>query len=365
MGGFLFFRLVIFYRIATVLIVNFKEVVQFLEESGEPKFRIKQWKQAFFKEKCLKIDDLTTFPADLRGKLTEKFGSNLHPLVPLTILEDEQAQKYLFQLDDGERVESVYMKFHEGIKSLCISTQVGCPCACAFCATGGIGFKRNLTLDEILGQVLYITKTTEGIDRITIMGMGEALLNPNIFDALDCLTAPDMLGFSPHRISVSTVGCVSGIRELTKRCPQITLTFSLHFPEQALREQWMPSAKKYHLPEVFEALDEHVRTTHKKVYLAYIVIDGVNNRPEDLQHWVQLFKERGDLAYLYHVNLIPYHHIPSLKLQETPRSAAIQLQKQLEKFGIEATVRQSFGKSIKGACGQLAAGYKNKQGLMV
>ena len=340
--------------------MKFKEVIQFLEKRGEPKFRIKQWKQAFFKEKCLNIEDLTTFSADLREDLSEWFGSNLHALKPLTILEDEQAKKYLFQLEDGKRVESVYMKFHEGIRSLCISTQVGCPCACAFCATGGIGFKRNLTLDEILGQVLYVAKMTEGIDRITVMGMGEAFLNPNIFDALDCLIAPDMFGLSPHRISVSTVGCIPGIRELTKRCPQITLTFSLHFPEQSLREQWMPSAKKYHLPEIFEALDEHVKATNKKVYLAYIVIDGINNRSEDLQHLVQLFKNRGSLAYLYHVNLIPFHPISGLDLQETPRIAAIQLQKQLEKYGIEATVRQSFGKSIKGACGQLAAGYKNK-----
>ena len=341
--------------------LSFDKVSQFLKERHEPDFRVKQWQQAFFKGKCLKFEDLTMFSETLRADLIQNFGERLHPVEPLTIDRDEQASKYLLKMEDDARVECVYMKFREGIKSLCISTQVGCPCACAFCATGGIGFKRNLTLDEILGQVLYVNKTTEGVDRITVMGMGEALLNPNIFKALHCLTAPNMFGLSPHRISMSTVGNIEGIREMTRRFPQITLTFSFHFPEQSLREQWMPTAKKYALKDVFEALDEHVRTTKKKVYLAYLVIDGVNNRPQDIVHLRQWIQERGDLAYLYHVNLIPFHPIPGLAVPETPRALAIKLQKELEHYGIEATVRQSFGKSIKGACGQLAAGYGKKQ----
>jgi 23S rRNA m2A2503 methyltransferase len=338
--------------------VSFEKVSQFLKERHEPDFRVKQWQQAFFKGKCLKFEDLTIFSEKLRADLIENFGERLHPVECATVESDEQACKYLLKMDDGARVECVYMKFHEGIKSLCISTQVGCPCACAFCATGGIGFKRNLTLDEILGQALYVAKTTEGIDRITVMGMGEALLNPNIFDALRCLTAPNMFGLSPQRISMSTVGNIEGIHAMTQKFPQVTLTFSLHFPEQSLREQWMPTAKKYALKDIFEALDEHVRVTKKKVYLAYMVIDGINNRPQDIAHLRQWIQERGDLAYLYHINLIPFHPIPNLNLAETPRATAIQLQKELERYGIEATVRQSFGKSIQGACGQLAAGYK-------
>lgn len=339
---------------------TFDNVSQFLKDRHEPDFRIKQWQQAFFKGKCLKFGDLTVFPETLRTDLNKNFGEHLHPVECLTIEQDEQARKYLLKMEDDARVECVYMKFHEGIKSLCISTQVGCPCTCAFCATGNIGFKRNLTLEEILGQVLFVAKTTDGIDRITIMGMGEALLNPNIFEALHRLTAPNLFGLSPHRISMSTVGNIDGIRKMTQKFSQVTLTFSLHFPEQSLREQWMPTAKKYALKDIFEALDEHVRITKKKVYLAYMVIDGVNNRPQDIALLRQLIQERGDLAYLYHVNLIPFHPIPHLNLPETPRMLAIQLQKELERYGIEATVRQSFGKSIQGACGQLAAGYKKR-----
>ena len=173
------------------------------------------------------------------------------------------------------------------------------------------------------------------------------------------LTSSDV-GFSPHRISVSTVGIVPGIRKLTQLFPQVTLTFSLHFPEQNLREQWMPTAKKYTLDEIFEALDERITLTKRKVYLAYTVIDGVNNRRKDVDALAKLVKARGNLAYLYHINLIPYHAIPNLNIVETPRNVAVQMQKRLEQLGVESTVRQSFGKSIKGACGQLAAGYNNK-----
>ncbi len=341
--------------------MSFDAIVTFLEKKEEPKFRIQQFREAYFQGKCLKVEELTMFPLSLRSEIIETFGNELLPLTVLSKIEDEQSCKYLFKLNDGARIESVYMRFHEGIKSICISTQVGCACGCRFCATGGIGFKRNLTAEEIVAQVLYVAKTTEGIDRITIMGMGEALLNPNIFQALQCLSDPKGFGISPRRISVSTVGVIPGIYKLTELCPQTTLTFSLHFPEQSLREQWMPTAKKYLLNEIFQALDHYVTTTKHKVYLAYTIIDKINNRLEDLNHLSRLIKSRGDLAYLYHINLIPFHPIESLTYPGTPRSIAIAFQKELEKRGIEATVRQSFGKSIRGACGQLAAGYQQKE----
>lgn len=341
--------------------MRFKEISDFLEKNGQPSFRQKQWQQFYFKDKHLDFQDLTTFPLELRKQLEEQFGKRLLPLEPIEILEDEQAKKYLFQLEDGERIESVYMRFKEGVRSLCISTQVGCPCACKFCATGGIGFKRNLSLDEILGQVLYVAKTNEGLDRITVMGMGEALLNPNSMEALNVLSSPKGFGLSPHRISVSTVGIVDGIRRLNEHCPHVTLTFSLHFADQKLREQWMPMAKKHPLEAIFEALDERIRKTKRKIYLAYTLLEGINNRKEDLEHLEAIFQKRGDLRYLYHMNLIPFHAIPNLQVSETNRASAIHFQKQLEQRHIEATIRQSFGKSIQGACGQLAAGYKKYQ----
>ncbi|MDR0647438.1 MAG: radical SAM protein [Puniceicoccales bacterium] len=329
----------------------------FLKQQQEPVFRHRQLQQALFQDPHLSFHELTTLPLPLREKLISAFGDNLLPLRLLRVQKDAQASKYLFELQDGERIESVYMQFQEGLKSLCISTQVGCACQCAFCATGKIGIQRNLTIEEILGQALYISKTVTSIDRITIMGMGEALLNPYIFEVIHHLTAPDEFQLSPYKLSISTVGIVPGIRKLTQLYPQVTLTFSLHFPNQTLREQWMPMAQHYRLEDIFEALDERVKLTHRKIYLAYMVMDGINNRPQDLEALESIFEARGSLRHLYHVNLIPFHPISHLKVQETHKSVVLRFQKQLKQRRIVATVRQSFGKSIQAACGQLSAEY--------
>lgn len=338
-----------------------KSLKNFLEQASEAKFRYQQLRQAILHEPHLNVRDITVLPSALREKLVARFGESILPLQLIRKQEDPQAQKLLFQLKDGKKIESVYMQFQEGLRSLCISTQVGCPCQCAFCATGGIGFQRHLDVDEIISQILYVQKISAGIDRVTVMGMGEALLNPNIFDALKFIIDSQGLNFSPHRISVSTVGIIPGIKKITEELPQITLTFSLHFPEQKLREQWIPTAKHYHLDDIFKALDERAAKTNHKIYLAYMIIDAVNNRPQDLDALEQIFKARGQFRHLYHINLIPFHAIPGSDRAETLRPIALRFQKQLEQRNIAATVRQSFGKSIKAACGQLAAEYQPRK----
>lgn len=341
---------------------SFKDLETFFKENQEPQYRYKQTLQAIFQSPHLNFESLTNLPLGLRQKLKETFGESLLPIHLLEVKDDPQAHKYLFEFNDHERVESVYMEFQEGLRSLCVSTQVGCACKCAFCATGGIGFKRNLSAEEILAQILYVQKTTQGIDRITLMGMGEALLNPHIFEAIDYITNPKYFQLSPYRLSISSVGNIEGIRLLNEKFPQVTLTFSLHFPDQKLREQWMPTAKHYSLDKIFEVLDERAQKTNHKIYLAYMLIDGINNREKDLDALEKIFEKRGALRHLYHVNLIPFHAIPNLKLAETSKDTAIKFQKQLERRGIVATIRQSFGKSIHAACGQLAAQYQSKNG---
>ncbi|MDR2769006.1 MAG: radical SAM protein [Puniceicoccales bacterium] len=336
---------------------SFNALKDFLKQQNEPIFRYKQLQQALFREPHLTFHELTTLPLPLREKLISVFGDDLLPLRLLRVQKGMQASKYLFALQDGERIESVYMQFQEGLKSLCISTQVGCACRCAFCATGKIGIQRNLTVEEILGQVLYVSKTVTPIDRITIMGMGEALLNPHIFEVIHHFTATDEFQLSPYKLSISTVGIVPGIRKLTQLYPQVTLTFSLHFPSQTLREQWMPTAQHHRLEDIFEALDERAKLTNRKIYLAYMVMDGINNRLQDLEALKSIFEARGPLRHLYHVNLIPFHPIPHSKVQETHKSVVLRFQKQLKQHRIVATVRQSFGKSIQAACGQLSAAY--------
>jgi 23S rRNA (adenine-C8)-methyltransferase len=337
--------------------LSFSALKDFLKQQQEPIFRYKQLQQALFGEPYLTFHELTTLPLTLREKLISVFGDNLLPLRLLNIQKDTQASKYLFELQDGKRIESVYMQFQEGLKSLCISTQVGCACRCAFCATGKIGIQRNLTVEEILAQALYISKTVTPIDRITFMGMGEALFNPHIFEVIHHFTATDGFRLSPYKLSISTVGVIPGIRKLTQLYPQVTLTFSLHFPNQTLREQWMPIAQHYRLEDIFEALDERAKLTNRKIYLAYMVMEGINNRLQDLEALESIFKARGPLRHLYHVNLIPLHPISYLKVQETHKYVVLRFQKQLKQRRIVATIRQSFGKSIQAACGQLAAEY--------
>lgn len=371
-------------------------LLAFLEESGEPSFRYKQLCQAIFKEASLTYPSLTTLPMALREKIVTRFGRDILTLKKVDEQSDLQSTKYLFELRDGKRIESVYMQFQDGLRSLCLSTQVGCTCKCSFCATGGIGFKRNLTSDEIIDQVLYVLKTnrpsnekqsntptnpsgnanaerdtlppslhslTQGaaIDRITIMGMGEALLNPNLFEALTLLTSKHFMGISPYRISVSTVGIVPGILQLTQKFPSITLTFSLHFPFQKEREKWMPMASTYPLSSIFQALDAHAEKTNQKVYLAYLVLEGINDTSEHVEELKKIFKNRKQLRPLYHLNLISFHPIAGQSISPTSKQAALNFQKKLSFFGIPATIRQSFGKSLNAACGQLVAGYQPKK----
>lgn len=337
-----------------------EKLTKIFNELGEPAYRLSQAIDAIFSKNILLYSEITTLPKALIGKIIDEFGDNVLSLKEVFRSSDDQATKILLELSDGERIECVYMTFKDGIRSLCISTQVGCQCKCSFCATGGIGFKRNLTADEVVDQILYALKAVGPVDRITVMGMGEALLNPNLFDALQFITDEKFLNISQYKISVSTVGIIDGIDELSERFPNITLTYSLHFPLQSMREEWMPMAKKYKIDDVFAALDRHATKTNSKLYIAYMLIVGVNDTAECVEALRKIFIKRGDLRHLYHVNVIPFHPISSLKIDETPRANALAFQKKLQHNSIQATVRQSFGKSIDAACGQLSANYCTK-----
>ncbi len=333
-----------------------ERVKEVLKEKNEPTYRFKQFCQALFHSPALTYENIKGWPLSLRNSF------NNQELLTLRLgekIESTQTKKFLFELEDGSRIESVHMAFQEGLSSLCISTQVGCPSNCRFCATGQIGFKRQLTADEIIDQVLFVLKTGLKVDRITVMGMGEAFLNPNIWSAFDLLTGKDYLSLSPQRLSVSTVGIIPGIEKLTELYPQATLTFSLHFPFQEERDHWIPLGKAYKLNDIFQALDNHIEKTRKKTYLAYILFEGINdsdNHVKSLKTWLA----KRPMAHLFHINLIPYHETSGIHIKETSRKAIYAFQHQLEKVGLSATIRQSFGNEINAACGQLAARYKSK-----
>jgi len=255
----------------------------------------------------------------------------------------------------GERIEAVRLHYERGWKSYCISTQCGCGFGCKFCATGTLGLKRNLTADEITDQLLYFHLQGHSLDSVSFMGMGEALANPHIFEALNLLTDPNLFGLGHRRITISTIGLLPGIDKLTREYPQVNLTFSLHSPFDDQRSELMPINDRYPVSDVLQALDRHIRQTGRKVYIAYLLLRGVNDSTGHAEAVAELLRGRGPGERLFHVNLIPYN-----STEVTPESYRTSDAGQIERFvrtlkskGVMTTVRTQFGSDINAACGQL------------
>jgi len=351
---------------------RFEQIKLLLKERNEPEYRFKQIMEAIFKQRVDDFEKITTIPKSLRMVLKEKFGEILS-LKPIKEQKDEKVLKVLFELKDKERIESVLMDYEgekKGWQSVCISTQVGCSLNCVFCATGKMGFRRNLTVDEIIDQVLYFHLIhLEGVDiatpsrceskrwkihSVSFMGMGEPLLNPATFAAIKILTDKEFFGFGQRVINVSTVGVVPELRKLIKDFPQINIAFSLHTPFDEQRSELMPINKKYPIETVLNVLDEHISKNKRKVFLPYIMMKGVNDTSAHLAGLTKLIRERKKTAYLYHVNLIRYNEISGgCNFQPSDRETVEWFKNELTKRRINATLRQSFGERIKGACGQL------------
>lgn len=245
--------------------------------------------------------------------------------------------------------------------SLCVSSQSGCALACRFCATGAVGFKKNLSAEEIVDQILYFKQNNLPIDSIVFMGMGEPFANPNLFEALKIITDPELMGISPQRLSVSTVGIVPGIKRLTEEFPQINLAFSLHSPFEEERLTLMPITKAYPIQVVMKSLAEYVSKTNNKVFIAYILLGGINDSLAHAKALAELIHAQGEKAYLYHVNLITFHPGNTLTEYKNPSSETVsKFMKYLTDYSISNTLRQNFGLDIDGACGQLYGTYEKK-----
>ena len=230
-----------------------------------------------------------------------------------------------------------------------------------FCATGTLGFRKNLSPDEICDQLLYFIQKGEKIDTIVFMGMGEPFANPQLFDALAMLTDPDYFGLGQRKISVSTVGLIPGIQRLAKEFPQINLAYSLHSAFHEQRMELMPVAKVYPAEAVFIELKDYIEQTNRKVFIAYLLIKGVNDSPEHAKALAALIKKQGPKSYLYHINLIKFHESDVVKGMKKPDETAVErFSTVLMHRGIAYTLRQSFGEEIDAACGQLFAKNRKK-----
>lgn len=332
-----------------------------LIETGHPAFRFKQLIAAWQNSTAETFDQVHQLPPVLRAELSEKFGASLHPLNPIEVQRDDHLEKVLFASESGARIETVVSHYRSGWDSMCVSSQAGCGLGCTFCATGAVGLIRNLTADEIAAQVMHPQWTRRGLPRpasVAFMGMGEALANPHLFDALTLLTSPDYAGYSPRRITVSTVGFAPNLARLIQEHPQLTLTLSVHSPFPDQRTQIIPMEERFPLAENLDILDRHAATSRRKIYLAYLLIAGVNDSADHLDALARLVHERSR-PDLFHVSVIRYNEaLGADPGYRAPSSTQVhEFAAGLEAQGVHATQRRQLGTSIDAACGQLHARY--------
>ncbi len=333
-----------------------------LEQWGEPKFRADQICQWIYGRKVFDYNEMSNLSKNLRSKLSESVLMTLPVLIKT--LSSGSTIKYLWQLSDGERIESVLLN-HGGHRTACISTQVGCPLGCAFCATGGMGFHRNLTAGEILGQFLSMEKLASGgesalnsqrgestlnLNNIVFMGMGEPFLNEeNLFKSIRALNNPKMRNLGARHITISTSGIVPGIEDLADFEVPLRLSVSLHAPNDTLRSKLMPVNKKYPLQRLVDALRFYRKRTGERITIEYILISGVNDDPRHAYELAALLS--GLEPY---INLIPYNPVSGSKFKRSSDSAIKAFCAALTELHIEFEVRRERGADIAAACGQLA-----------
>lgn len=334
---------------------KYEKICKILSALKQPNYRYSQITEAIFKNKIGNFEAMNNLPKPLRNELIQELGNNVLSITPKMEQKSNQVSKILFAIPGDEYIESVRLSYKTGWESYCISSQCGCGFGCTFCATGTLGLKRNLTTDEITDQLLYFTLNKYPLDSVSFMGMGEALANPYVFDALHVLTDPKLFGLGHRRITVSTIGLIPGIKKLTKEFPQINLTFSLHSPFHDQRSELMPINNHFPLEEVMSVLDEHIQQTKRKVYIAYILLRGINDSTEHAEAVADLLRGRGSWEHLYHVNLIPYNSTDatSQSFVESDQNSINMFLNILKSKGIHVTVRTQFGSDINAACGQL------------
>ncbi len=316
-----------------------------LAERGEPRFRARQvWE--WVARGAESYEEMTNLPAALRAELAAAV-----PLSALALEREARArdgtEKALFRTADDRPLEAVLMRYRDGRRSVCLSSQSGCPLTCTFCATGAMRFGRNLTASEILEQALYFRRR-EAIDHVVFMGMGEPMLNLDAVLAA-CERLPD-LGVSARRIAVSTVGWIPGIERLAGEGPPVRLALSLHAPEDALRSELMPVNERYPLGDVLAACRRWSQARRAPVFVEYLMLDGVNDRYEQAVALARLLGSDG----AFKVNLIPYNPTEA-GFAGSSRAAIDAFRSALGERGVMATVRLARGREIDAACGQLAA----------
>lgn len=322
------------------------EIIQFAKEQGQPAFRGKQLFQ-WLHRGVTSADEMTDLPKAFREELKQE------ALITVPIMERKQISKqdgtikYLWKLSDGNCIETVLMKYHHG-NSVCISSQVGCLMGCTFCASALGGKVRDLTPAEMLDQVLFTEKESgEPISNIVIMGIGEPLDNyENVMRFLHLINHPEGMAIGMRHISLSTCGLVPGIERLQEEKLQLTLSISLHAPDNETRSKLMPVNKVYPVERLMSACRRYYEKTSRRISYEYAMMDGINDSLHQADLLAKLVK--GMPA---HINLIPLNHVEESRFK--PSRNVSEFQKRLEKHGVAVTVRRRLGNDIDASCGQL------------
>lgn len=327
---------------------NLDELQEELINMGEKKFRAEQIFKWIYKEKVKSFDEMTNLSIELREKLKENYT-----MCNYNILKKQESKdgtkKYLFDVLDGNAIETVLMQYHHG-KTVCVSSQIGCKMGCKFCASTGIQFVRNLTAGEIVEQILAVEQDiNDKISNIVFMGIGEPLDNyDNVIKAIKIMNNPKGLEIGTRHISISTSGLVPRIYDLANEKIQCTLSISLHATTDEKRSSMMPVNNRYNIEKLMKACKDYIKITNKRISFEYALAKDNNDNLEDAQRLVDLLK-----GMLCHVNLIPINKIENGKFSKSTNENILKFRDFLNEHGIVATVRRELGSDIDAACGQL------------
>ncbi len=330
-----------------------EELGQWLVTAGEKSFRAKQIFEWVYEKGAVTWDEMTNVSKELREKLSQEFRFPTLERVRCVDSNDGETFKTLWRLSDGMMVESVLICSGDR-RTVCVSSQVGCPAKCAFCASGKNGFFRNLSPAEIIEQVLLthneLQKKGERVSHIVFMGMGEPMENYDaVVKTIRLLAQPGLLNISQRRITVSTVGVIEGIQKLALEEFKVNLVLSLHAPTQQLRKKIIPYARRYDLEDVLKAMDNYTAITKRDITYEYTLLAGINDTIECAELLVQLLRNKQCT-----VNLIPYNPVDGLNLKRPAREVIEAFRQILDDARIVNTCRYTKGDDIGAACGQLA-----------
>jgi 23S rRNA (adenine2503-C2)-methyltransferase len=330
--------------------LTLEEMEDLAATMGEPRYRARQMARWVYKQRANAPREMTNLPEPLRARLAETVTLSRLGVIGRQDARDGYTTKFLVGLSDGNTVETVLMRYDDGRRTACISTQVGCGMGCTFCATGLAGLTRNLAVGEIVDQVMLAgEQTAERVTHVVFMGMGEPLANyAATLRAVHLINAPYGLGIAMRNLTISTVGLVPQIRRLAEERLQLTLAISLHAPADELRSRLVPLNHRWPIAELLAAAREYAATTRRRVSWEYVLMAGVNDRDEHARQLGRLLSGGG-----MHLNVIPWNPVFGLQYQRPAVDTVRRFAQLVRDGGVPVTVRVERGVDIEAACGQL------------